>query len=151
MLPLSFAPPAQADRTGKYSTKLTAKRRYVPRIEKGISALSLLNVSAANWQADVESFAKDEAQDLRTAMELFATMYFSEGNKIGVKERELAECVHELFKGLNQLKSAAERGDMEGAGSALSVTFRGVNRYVQIAQLEDKIKLLNVASPVGVN
>mmetsp|Transcript_9040 Transcript_9040/g.18272 ORF Transcript_9040/g.18272 Transcript_9040/m.18272 type:complete len:88 (+) Transcript_9040:124-387(+) len=27
--------PALADRTGKYSTKLTAKRRYVPRIARG--------------------------------------------------------------------------------------------------------------------
>lgn len=146
MLPLSLASPAQADRTGKYSTKLTAKRRYVPRIEKGISALSVLNVSAANWQADVESFAKDEAQDLRTAMELFATMYFSEGNKIGVKERELAECVDGLFKGLDQLRGAAKRGDVEGAAKALGVTFGGANRYVRNAQLGDKIKLLNVVS-----
>lgn len=146
MLPLSIPRLVRADRTGKYSTKLTAKRRYVPRIEKGINALGLLNVSTGNWQEDVASFVKEEAQDLRTAMELFATTYFSEGNRIGAKERELTECVDQLFKGLDQLKSAAERGDVAGAGNALGAAAGGANRYVQGAKLEDKIKLLNVVS-----
>lgn len=137
--------PTLADRTGKYSTKLTAKRRYLPRIERGINALGSLNLDAKTWQDEIGKFADDVAPDLRTAMELFATTYFSEGNRIGGTERELAECVDEIFGAVARMKRLAQVGNLEDVRDAVRAASKGCNRYVQVAKLEDKITLIAVA------
>eukprot|EP00177_Eucheuma_denticulatum_P004736 GFKZ01008611.1.p1 GENE.GFKZ01008611.1~~GFKZ01008611.1.p1 ORF type:complete len:186 (+),score=19.52 GFKZ01008611.1:186-743(+) len=144
-LPSTLTFPTLADRTGKYSTKLTAKRRYLPRIERGINALGSLNLDGETWRVDTGKFADEVAPDMRTAMELFATTYFSEGNRIGVTERELAECVDEIFGAVARMKRLAELGNLEDVKDAVRAASKGCNRYVQVARLEDKIALISVA------
>lgn len=129
LLPLLFLSPlpARADRTGKYSTKLTAKRRYLPRIKRGI--LSISNLSPG---FDVSNFDVAEQNDLLSALRLFASAYFSEGNRIGAREKFLLQSVAQLSDALASLREAGER---EGRETAFADIVKCVNDYVDEAGL----------------
>lgn len=140
---VSLAPfiplPSLADRTGKYSTKLTAKRRYLPRIARGISTLGTLN---PNSSTAVSEYAKDVLPDLRAAMQLFATTYFSEGNRIGALERELGEIVESFVTVVEAMeKQNLEGGNVKGKWTQAKVE---ANKYVTIAKLQETVPLLDV-------
>jgi len=129
--------PALADRTGKFSTKLTAKRRYLPRIDKGRKALlelqSLLSNESGEWRNAATSFAEGPGDDMKSALVLFATTYFSEGNKIGEIERKLQEEVDAMYKHLSALQKASER---QQALSECSAALRRLDEgYLVIAKL----------------
>lgn len=148
-LPLALLPhESLADRTGKYSTKLTAKRRYLPRIAKGMKALGALSTALQDgredWQPDVSSFATENAEDLKTALDLFGTTFFSEGNKIGEKERTLSECVREMFASIATLTEAANAGDKQKAAASWTSAALAANRYVEVAKLQETVPLISL-------
>mmetsp|Transcript_11594 Transcript_11594/g.15958 ORF Transcript_11594/g.15958 Transcript_11594/m.15958 type:complete len:195 (-) Transcript_11594:1408-1992(-) len=61
--------PASADSTGKMSTKLTARKRYLPRIVEGYKLFQAL---LSNPSVDkIDSFSKDELPGLKRAMNLY--------------------------------------------------------------------------------
>lgn len=65
---------AHADRTGKFSSRLTARRRYLPRIIAGSAAV----VAAAAGETDARTVASIMF-DLGPALHLFASAGFGEG------------------------------------------------------------------------
>lgn len=65
--------------------------------------------------------------DLFSAMQLFATTYFSEGNRVGAKERELSDLVdaaRDAFKGFAK-------------GSSLDRLVECVDGFVRVAGLAE--------------
>ncbi|CAM9204894.1 unnamed protein product [Scytosiphon promiscuus] len=66
--------PALADSTGKYSSKATAKKRYLPRIVKLVSAFQLLKKDIASGSASAKSeFFVDLLPDSVSAMDLYGS------------------------------------------------------------------------------
>lgn len=64
---------AHADSTGKYSTKLTAKRRYIPRILKAIPLFHEFSSEKVS-EEDIKSYLKSETfSDLTRAMKLYGS------------------------------------------------------------------------------
>lgn len=138
--------PAHADRTGKYSTKLTAKRRYLPRIERDMAAFAALGAviasGSAGWEGAVAEFLRREADDAKSAMPLFSTTFFSEGNKIGPTERRLKQIEDDLFDAWEALGRAAGTGRLEQATSAYFAGVECANDYVVIAKLTEVVPLI---------
>lgn len=134
---------ARADRTGKFSTKLTAKRRYLPRIRRGFEALAAVRVGVAGWETAVLAFVAGPEGDLKSALELFATTYFSEGNRIGAVERTLKDCEDVLYGALARLEVAAKDGDVDAAEGAYALAVRSANTYITTAKISDSVPLLS--------
>lgn len=143
LTPVAVAP-ALADRTGKFSTKLTAKRRYLPRISRGVAALgalvATLGSGGGSWSPDALSFVENDAADLQTAMQLFATMYFSEGNRIGATERVLGELVDELGDNVRGIAAAARKEDRGAAVRCADRAADAANRYLDTAKVEGDVE-----------
>ena len=66
--PSSYVAPAVADSTGKLSTKLTAKRRYLPRIILGIEKFNALSLSD---KIKVDAFINEDLPGFGRAMNLY--------------------------------------------------------------------------------
>lgn len=82
---------------------------------------------------------ENNAGDLHTAMQLFSTMYFSEGNFIGATERSLGETVDELFDAVEGVKVAAGKGEKEKAMDMCEKAVEAAARYVEIAKIKDAV------------
>lgn len=131
--------PARADRTGKYSTKLTAKRRYLPRIARGLDLLRAARPQHdAPWTAAVADFSAD-MPDLVPALKLFATTFFAEGNRIGQVEKGLATCVARLELAAKALAKAAEQNDFDAAERLYRDAASAANCYIDTAKLRETI------------
>lgn len=139
LLPLLLAVPlpALADRTGRYSTKLTAKRRYAPRIISGATALFR--------DGPVDLTIVD---DLVTAMALFGTTYFSEGNRISERERELMSDVELAKTALKTILLKRRRADVDGEQAALEALRSAVRDWISIAQFE-RIADVSLLDPIA--
>lgn len=125
MLALVLLPfPALADRTGKYSTKLTAKRRYVPRITRGAEAV--LSATAEDSVVD----------DMLTAMSLFATTYFSEGNRISSREKSLQADVDRAREALRELASARRVAAEDRQALAIQMIREAVESWLRTADFK---------------
>eukprot|EP00188_Purpureofilum_apyrenoidigerum_P002842 Plantae.Rhodophyta-Purpureofilum_apyrenoidigerum.ctg28983.p2 GENE.Plantae.Rhodophyta-Purpureofilum_apyrenoidigerum.ctg28983~~Plantae.Rhodophyta-Purpureofilum_apyrenoidigerum.ctg28983.p2 ORF type:complete len:188 (-),score=33.34 Plantae.Rhodophyta-Purpureofilum_apyrenoidigerum.ctg28983:106-669(-) len=136
LLPVIAVLPAQADRTGKFSTKLTAARRYIPRIKSFRDSLKELkaDVDAQNFAAIVTFTGKDgPGEDVRNPLELFASSFFSEGNRAS-SNTELKPTIDSLLDGLKAMQKAAKKKD----GSALQKSFNNVvsslNEYIDVVR-----------------
>ena len=62
---------ANADSTGKFSTKLTAKRRYLPRVIKNIPIFDELKLGKKSTDEMVKYFKSEDFSDLIRAMKLY--------------------------------------------------------------------------------
>lgn len=138
LLPITALPiQVQADRTGKYSTQLTAKRRYLPRIDKGLELIREASPSSGEgWQEAVAAFAA-KRDDLVSALRLFGTSFFAEGNRIGPVERALKKYANDLDDAAKKLIRAADAGDRDAAGSAYEALMKAANSYVDAAKLKE--------------
>ncbi|KAA8496784.1 hypothetical protein FVE85_0513 [Porphyridium purpureum] len=132
--------PARADRTGKFSTKLTAKRRYLPRIEKGSAALSELLVALSNessssqdWHDEVNAFVKTTGEDMASAMSLFCTTYYSEGNKLSKLEKDLTEAAKSMQAHFRNMDGAKSRAS---ALEELRAAAQDLNSYISMGKLD---------------
>lgn len=129
--------PARADRTGKYSTKLTAKRRYLPRIGKGLQALHDADPqNGQDWSSVVTAYDKRRS-DFLSALKLFGTSYFAEGNRIGAIEKALKHCVDELSISSENLVRAANAGNLSAAKEAYLAAKKAAEQYITTAKLEE--------------
>ncbi|CAN8069127.1 unnamed protein product, partial [Agarophyton chilense] len=136
LLPLCGARDAHADRTGRYSTKLTAKRRYVARITRGMQ--HILTADKDDDKSDDEPRAPDAAliDDTLVAMQLFGTTYFSEGNRIGERERELKRAVSDARAALDAILRARRRADDAAEGVAVRALRAAVREWLRVADFE---------------
>lgn len=80
---------------------------------------------------------ENDAGDLKTAMQLFSTTYFSEGNRIGATERALGDIVDEIFDAVGGVKVAAKKGERERSKELCEKAVRAANRYVETAKIMD--------------
>lgn len=129
--------PARADRTGKYSTKLTAKRRYLPRIGKGLQALYDADPqNGQDWSSIITAY-DERRSDFLSALELFGTSYFAEGNRIGATEKALKHCVNELSISSENLVRAANAGNLSAAKEAYLAAKKAAEQYITTAKLEE--------------
>lgn len=129
--------PTRADRTGKYSTKLTAKRRYLPRIGKGLRALHDANPqNAKDWSSVITAF-DERRSDFLSALKLFGTSYFAEGNRIGATEKALKHYVDDLSAASENLVRAANVGDLLAAKDAYFAAKKAAEQYITTAKLEE--------------
>lgn len=128
---------ARADRTGKYSTKLTAKRRYLPRIGKGLRALRDADPQTASDLTSAVAAYDNRRSDFLSALSLFGTSYFAEGNRIGATEKTLKDCVDQLSTASENLVRAANSGNVSAAKDSYSAAMAAVQRYVTTAKLEE--------------
>lgn len=143
-------PIVRADRTGKYSTKLTAKRRYIPRIVSGFESLRNLGTgitesgwtASDEWIAQARLFLDGPAADMKSAMPLFASSYFSDGNKIGPVERKLKEIETEFFAAFNDIREAINSNNSSNTVSAYQRAVERGNEYIETAKLSTDIPLL---------
>ena len=141
---LAFPRPAAADRTGKYSTKLTAARRYKPRITAAVAALAavgpvLAPTSSANdgaWRDTVRTYVEGADGGL-SAAKLFGSTYFSEGNRVSEREKELAEEVGAVEAAVGRLGAAAKSGSQSAAWAAWRAAAGGFNNYLTVAKLDE--------------
>lgn len=132
----STALPALADRTGKFSTQLTAKRRYLPRIAKGLGLIRGASPENKTWLEGAQSF-EAVRDDLTSALRLFGTSYFSEGNRIGAVERALKERADEIDAAAKDLARAVKGKDRTSAGTAYEAILKAANSYVDESKLRE--------------
>lgn len=138
LLPLLPTFPAHADRTGKFSTKLTAKRRYLPRITSGLEELSVLTtLSEQDPLSAAAGVTEKISDDLPRAMDLFATTYFSEGNRISERERNLSNHASQVRLGLADVAKSAKRNDKQGIANAFQSVADAANKYKKESSLEE--------------
>lgn len=131
--------PARADRTGKYSTKLTAKRRYLPRIARGLKELAKASPeNTEGWVDSLKPFINLQ-DDFITALSLFGTTYFAEGNRIGPTERKIAEIVNNVKKDIGKLIAAVKENDKNKAQEAYNAILVATQEYVDIAKIKDSL------------
>lgn len=139
--------PASADRTGKYSTKLTAARRYKPRISAAVASLSALgpilgssgsssSSDDAAWRDAVRTYVAGADSGL-SAAKLFGSTYFAEGNRISATEKALAEEVREVEAAVARLGTAATSGSRSDAVAAWRAAARAFNAYLTAAKLDE--------------
>lgn len=136
---------AAADRTGKYSTKLTAKRRYLPRITAGMAQLAAIGPAFADdaaWPSLVSQFLDSRADDMHAALDLFGTTFFSEGNKISPLERSLSESVENMYNAIAEMKKVSARSDVTATKNAYIQAVIAANKYISTAKLTETIPLI---------
>mmetsp|Transcript_34417 Transcript_34417/g.44201 ORF Transcript_34417/g.44201 Transcript_34417/m.44201 type:complete len:215 (-) Transcript_34417:450-1094(-) len=111
---------ALADSTGKFSSKATARKRYLPRITAGIATFKTLKqpLAEGNWEP-IENFLGEPADDLLTAMSLYASAskkgeYPDADSRARAKEVEdfgkIIKKIPSFKKGKN-VKAASEKYD----------------------------------------
>lgn len=145
---LTAPAPASADRTGKYSTKLTAARRYKPRIAAAVAALAalgpVLNGTAGgstgggggDWRDAARTYVAGADGGL-SAAKLFGSAYFAEGNRISATEKALADEVAAVEAAVSRLGAAATAGSRPDAVAAWRAAARAFNTYLQVAKLDE--------------
>mmetsp|Transcript_13033 Transcript_13033/g.40147 ORF Transcript_13033/g.40147 Transcript_13033/m.40147 type:complete len:193 (+) Transcript_13033:72-650(+) len=132
LLPAAAVLPAQADRTGKFSTKLTAARRYIPRIKTFRDNLKDLKpeVDAKNFAAILAFTSKDgPGEDVKNPLELFASSFFSEGNRAS-SNTELKPTIDSLLGGLKSMQTAAKKKDGSGVTKSYDEVVSSLNEYI---------------------
>lgn len=148
---MKFSPyPARADRTGKYSTKLTAKKRYIPRIVNGFEALRSLGTGITKdgwqvndeWKAQAQLFLDGPAGDMKYALPLFASSYFSDGNRVGPVEKQLKKIEDNLFTALQDLGNAVRSSNSSRIASSYRRAADIANEYIETAKLTAEVPLL---------
>mmetsp|Transcript_10881 Transcript_10881/g.20965 ORF Transcript_10881/g.20965 Transcript_10881/m.20965 type:complete len:218 (-) Transcript_10881:49-702(-) len=120
-----------ADSTGKYSTKATARKRYLPRISKGLATFKALNDAIQKGDfGPIAAFVGEPSEDLISAMSLFASSTKKSelpdaASKARMKEAEdLGKTLKKLrdLKDLKGKKAEAAAG-LYAASEALVASF----------------------------
>eukprot|EP00607_Mallomonas_marina_P001048 CAMPEP_0182427256 /NCGR_PEP_ID=MMETSP1167-20130531/16440_1 /TAXON_ID=2988 /ORGANISM="Mallomonas Sp, Strain CCMP3275" /LENGTH=133 /DNA_ID=CAMNT_0024609375 /DNA_START=241 /DNA_END=642 /DNA_ORIENTATION=+ len=106
-----------ADSTGKMSTKLTAKRRYLPRIAAGVKAFN----AAVKDTNLIKTFAETEFPPFKRAMSLYgASLRKGEvPDAISRKAEDLSDEVEKHVKRLSSISGAAVADELVATRIAL--------------------------------
>lgn len=127
MLAISALPPevALADRTGRFSTRLTARRRYLPRVREGVEAVR------ARADGD-ESYPliKETISDWLPPAKLLASGSVGEGAAAAPKKALLKDA-------LSQVETASKKADYDPA--AMKVLLAALAEYEDAIGLSDTL------------
>jgi len=116
-----------ADSTGKMSTKLTAKKRYLPRIKTGIVLFNQLLQQPT--KEGIDSFIADELPNLRRAMSLYGA---------SLRKGEVPDEISRKAESLTE-SFAREVAKLEGSKDIavqLQQTDFALKEYLQFAKIE---------------
>jgi hypothetical protein len=136
MMPSDTAPfltvplvPAAADSTGKMSTKLTARKRYLPRIKTGVTQFSALQ--EAPTAEGIKAFVEGELPGLKRAMNLYGA---------SLRKGEVPDEISRDAEKLTSIFDAeAGKAATVGAGEVsaqLSKAGAALDKYVAFAKIE---------------
>ena len=106
---MSYLPSAvKADSTGKYSTKQTAKKRYLPRVRKGVALFAALGKTLDKPET-IQAFYQYVEDNMATAMALYGS-----STRIGElpdpKSRTVDKEAEDFVK---EIKALAKGGDVK--------------------------------------
>lgn len=119
---------AHADSTGKMSTKLTAKKRYLPRIKTGLSLFNQLLQQPT--KTGIDSFITDELPNLRRAMSLYGAS-LRKGEVPDEISRKAESLTDAFVREVNKLESSKE------VATQLQQADLALKEYLQFAKIED--------------
>eukprot|EP00640_Fibrocapsa_japonica_P004298 CAMPEP_0113944306 /NCGR_PEP_ID=MMETSP1339-20121228/33092_1 /TAXON_ID=94617 /ORGANISM="Fibrocapsa japonica" /LENGTH=227 /DNA_ID=CAMNT_0000949471 /DNA_START=121 /DNA_END=804 /DNA_ORIENTATION=+ /assembly_acc=CAM_ASM_000762 len=121
---------ARADSTGKYSTKATARKRYLPRIRAALDLFLALPeaIEAGRW-SQVEEFLGEPRSDLKTAMTLFASSQKA-GELPDAKSQKNAKRADDVYASLGDLAKAAKTKNTNKALAAYENTKSVLEEYI---------------------
>ena len=114
----------QADSTGKFSTKMTAKKRYLPRIQSGVTKFN----SIINTDNDIDAFISDDLDKLLRAMDLYGAS-LRRGETPDEISRTATKLTEEFGRKMAQLRREKSAENKTVARNALDnyLTFAKLN------------------------
>lgn len=129
---------ANADSTGKMSTKLTARKRYLPRVIKGEEQFRAL--STTGDKAAVDAFIADELAGMKRAMNLYGAS-LRKGEVPDEISREAEKLTEVFFVSVGKIpgtydktgaSTAATKSGFEASGSALQsfISYCKIDEFV---------------------
>jgi len=87
-------------------------------------------VDSANWAAILEFTEKDgPADSVKNPLELFASSFFSEGNKAS-SNTELKSVINEILESCKQMRKAAQKKNEESLKVAFNTCVENLNIYI---------------------
>jgi hypothetical protein len=119
---------ANADSTGKYSTKLTARRRYRPRIVNAIPVFQDISQSKMNLDASKEYVTSEMFDDLVRAMRLYG---------VSLRKGELLDDVsRKIDKIVDSFESNCKSFAKSVSKETLNTCVADFNEYVKFTEVE---------------
>eukprot|EP00903_Cladosiphon_okamuranus_P016082 g14846.t1 len=129
--------PVAADSTGKYSSKATARKRYLPRIVKLVSAFQLLKKDIASGSANPRSdFFVDLLPDSLSAMDLYGSS-MKKGETPDSKSRALQQLAQDFGSQVNSIaKSLGKKGGEADASASYDKAAVILAQYLKGVELD---------------
>mmetsp|Transcript_28171 Transcript_28171/g.47382 ORF Transcript_28171/g.47382 Transcript_28171/m.47382 type:complete len:214 (-) Transcript_28171:180-821(-) len=125
--PLTWIQPAAADSTGKMSTKLTARKRYLPRIITGVQLFD--DLAKTPSKSTIDTFIADELPGLNRAMNLYGAS-LRKGEVPDEISRQ-AELLTEKF-----VKEVTKLANCKDIPSQVSTAKSALGDYISFAKIE---------------
>ncbi len=127
VLAASALPPelALADRTGRFSTRLTARRRYLPRVRDGVEAMRARGGGDMSYPS-----VKETMSEWLTPAQLLASGSVGEGAAAAPKRARLKDA-------LSQAETAAKKADKDPA--AMKSLLAALDEYEDAIGLSDTL------------
>ncbi|CAM9834636.1 unnamed protein product [Ectocarpus fasciculatus] len=131
------ASPVFADSTGKYSSKATARKRYLPRIVKLVNAFQALKKDIATGSASPKSeFFVDVLADSVSAMDLYGSS-MKKGETPDSKSRALQQLAQDFGSTCNSIgKSLGKKGGEGEANKAYDKASSILVKYLEGVELD---------------
>lgn len=114
------------------STKLTAKRRYLPRVVAGVGYINELVKNPSN-KAAIDRFVTDELPSLKRAMNLYGAS-LRKGEVPDEISREAEQLTDEFYAEAAKLSGVANKGG--DVAQQLSIVKSKMDAYVAFAKIE---------------
>ncbi|CAM9803082.1 unnamed protein product [Ectocarpus sp. 6 AP-2014] len=129
--------PVFADSTGKYSSKATARKRYLPRIVKLVKAFQTLKKDIASGSASPKSeFFVDVLADSVSAMDLYGSS-MKKGETPDSKSRALQQLAQDFGSTCISIgKSLGKKGGEEEASKAYDKASSILVKYLEGVELD---------------
>ena len=127
---------ANADSTGKFSSKMTAKKRYLPRVIEGVNIFE----SVINSEQELNNFIDSELKGLARAMDLYGAS-LRKGEVPDEISREATRLTNEFNDSVIKLKTA-KSGDKEKAKSEALSTLKNYLEFAKITNEDLLVKAI---------
>ena len=127
---------ANADSTGKFSSKMTAKKRYLPRVIEGVNIFK----SVINSEQELDNFIDSELKGLARAMDLYGAS-LRKGEIPDEISREATRLTNEFNDSVIKLKTV-KSGDKEKAKSEALSTLKNYLEFAKITNEDLLVKAI---------
>ena len=117
---------AYADSTGKMSTKLTARKRYLPRVVAGVSEFKKLAKDLST--STIDTFVKDVSPGFVRAMDLYGVS-LRKGETPDEVSREAEKLSKDFGTTLNKLSGSKD------SASQYKICYDALEKYLSFAKL----------------